>query len=120
MPVWVQISMRVQRLAGRQRVERPIGTQRHGGRRQHGAEGVADALVFFFGAQALRRRQAQQLVRQPLRGHVRRVKQRQPELRVVPRTSVENVEAMLEAGAEGAVVSFPDEAAMRELAGRYR
>src|SRR2546430_3938026 len=52
--------------------------------------------------------------------HVRRVKQRHPELRVVPRTSVENVEAMLEAGAEGAVVSFPDEAAMRELAGRHR
>jgi len=51
---------------------------------------------------------------------VRRVKERHPELRVVPRTSVENVEAMLEAGAEGAVVSFPDEAAMRELAGRYR
>ena len=52
--------------------------------------------------------------------HVRRVKERHPELRVVPRTSVENVEAMLEAGAEGAVVSFPDEAAMRELAGRHR
>lgn len=52
--------------------------------------------------------------------HVRAVKERHPELRVVPRTSVENVEAMLEAGAEGAVVSFPDEAAMREVAGRYR
>jgi probable F420-dependent oxidoreductase len=52
--------------------------------------------------------------------HVRQVKERHPELRVVPRTSVENVEAMLEAGAEGAVVSSPDEAAMRELAGRYR
>jgi probable F420-dependent oxidoreductase len=52
--------------------------------------------------------------------HVRRVKERHPELRVVPRTSPENVQAMLEAGAEGAVVSFPDEAGMRELAGRYR
>jgi DNA-binding NarL/FixJ family response regulator len=30
------------------------------------------------------------------------------------------VEAMLEAGAEGAVVTFPDEASMRDLARRYR
>jgi probable F420-dependent oxidoreductase len=52
--------------------------------------------------------------------HVRQVKEEHPELRVVPRTSVENVEAMLEAGAEGAVVTFPDESAMRNLAGRYR
>src|SRR5256886_8988046 len=52
--------------------------------------------------------------------HGRRLQERPPDLRVVPRTSVENVEAMLEAGAEGAVVSFPDEASMRELAGRYR
>jgi len=52
--------------------------------------------------------------------HVRQVKEEHPELRVVPRTSVENVEAMLEAGAEGAVVTFPDEASMRELARRYR
>jgi probable F420-dependent oxidoreductase len=52
--------------------------------------------------------------------HVREVKERHPELRVVPRTSVENVEAMLEAGAEGAVVTFPDEASMRDLARRYR
>jgi hypothetical protein len=29
------------------------------------------------------------------------------------------VDAMLEAGAEGAVVSFSDEAAMREFAERY-
>jgi len=48
------------------------------------------------------------------------VKEEHPELRVVPRTAVENVEAMLEAGAEGAVVSFPDEGSMRELADRYR
>ena len=52
--------------------------------------------------------------------HVRRVKEQHPELRVIPRTSPERVEAMLEAGAEGAVVSFPDEAAMRDFARRYR
>jgi len=51
--------------------------------------------------------------------HVREVKERHPELRVVPRTSVENVEAMLEAGAEGAVVTFPDEDGMREFAHRH-
>jgi len=52
--------------------------------------------------------------------HVRRIKERHPELRVIPRTARENVEAMLEAGAQGAVVQFADEAAMREFAGRYR
>jgi probable F420-dependent oxidoreductase len=52
--------------------------------------------------------------------HVRSVKAEHPELRVVPRTSPERVESMLEAGAEGAVVAFPDEAAMRDFAGRYR
>jgi probable F420-dependent oxidoreductase len=52
--------------------------------------------------------------------HVRRVKEQHPELRVVPRTSPQNVDAMLGAGAEGAVVSFPDEAAMHDFAGRYR
>jgi probable F420-dependent oxidoreductase len=52
--------------------------------------------------------------------HVRGVKERHPELRVVPRTTVERLEAMLEAGAEGAVITFPDEAAMREVARRYR
>lgn len=51
--------------------------------------------------------------------HVRRVKEQYPELRVVPRTAPENVEAMLAAGAEGAVVHFPDEAAMRDFAGRH-
>jgi probable F420-dependent oxidoreductase len=50
--------------------------------------------------------------------HVREVKQRYPDLRVVPRTSPQRVEAMLDAGAEGAVVSFPDEGTMREFAGR--
>ena len=52
--------------------------------------------------------------------HVRQVKQQDPELRVVPRTSPENVDAMLEAGAEGAIVSFADKSAMREFARRYR
>jgi len=52
--------------------------------------------------------------------HVRRVKEQHPELRVIPRTSPEKVEAMLEAGAEGAVVSIAGEAAMREFAQRMR
>jgi probable F420-dependent oxidoreductase len=52
--------------------------------------------------------------------HVRQVKQQHPDLRVIPRTTPDLVEAMLEAGAEGAVVTFPDEAAMRELARRFR
>ena len=51
--------------------------------------------------------------------HVRHVKQRHPDLRVVPRTPPQGVEAMLEAGAEGAVVTFPDEAAMRDFASRH-
>jgi alkanesulfonate monooxygenase SsuD/methylene tetrahydromethanopterin reductase-like flavin-dependent oxidoreductase (luciferase family) len=37
--------------------------------------------------------------------HVRRVKQQYPELRVIPRTSPDRAEAMLEAGAEGAVLT---------------
>jgi len=52
--------------------------------------------------------------------HVRRVKERYPELRVIPRTSAEQVDAMLDAGAEGAVVAFSDDAAMREFARRYK
>src|ERR687887_1134418 len=48
--------------------------------------------------------------------HVKRVKEDHPELRVVPRTTPERFEAMLEAGAEGAVVSFPDERALRDFA----
>ena len=52
--------------------------------------------------------------------HVRRVKAQHPDLRVIPRTAPENVEAMLEAGAEGAVVATSDEAALRDLARRYR
>jgi probable F420-dependent oxidoreductase len=52
--------------------------------------------------------------------HVRRVREQHPELRVIPRTSPEKVEAMLDAGAEGAVVTFPDEAALRDFAGRVK
>jgi len=48
--------------------------------------------------------------------HVRRVKEEHPDLRVVPRTAAENVDAMLEAGAEGAVVHFTGEDAMRQFA----
>jgi probable F420-dependent oxidoreductase len=74
-------------------------------------------------ARAVRRARELGDVWHPSRGsnveHVRHVKERHPELRVVPRTSPENVEAMLGAGAEGAVVSFPDEAAMRTFAQRY-
>src|SRR5947208_5957782 len=50
--------------------------------------------------------------------HVRQVKQRHPDLRVVPRPSRQDVEAMLEAGAEGAVVTLPDEAARWRSSGR--
>jgi probable F420-dependent oxidoreductase len=51
--------------------------------------------------------------------HVRRVKSEHPDLRVIPRTPADRVDAMLEAGAEGAVVSFADEAAMRGFAAHY-
>jgi hypothetical protein len=52
--------------------------------------------------------------------HVRRVNEQQPELRVIARIAAENVDAILEAGAEAAVVSFPDEAAMRDFVRRFR
>jgi probable F420-dependent oxidoreductase len=52
--------------------------------------------------------------------HVRRVKEQHPELRVIPRTTPDKVDAMLEADAEGAVVSFASEEAMREFAQRLR
>jgi probable F420-dependent oxidoreductase len=50
--------------------------------------------------------------------HVRQVKEQHPELRVVPRTTPDQVDAMVAAGAEGVVVTFPDEAAMRDFATR--
>lgn len=52
--------------------------------------------------------------------HVHRVKEQHPELRVIPRTSPQRVDPMLEAGADGAVVTFPDEAAMRDFIRRFR
>jgi probable F420-dependent oxidoreductase len=51
---------------------------------------------------------------------VRRARERQPDLRVVPRTTPAQVDAFLDAGAEGAVVTVPDVGAVRELAVRYR
>jgi len=51
---------------------------------------------------------------------VRRVKERFPDLPVIPRTSPERVDAMLDAGAEGVVVTLRDEAAMRDFVRRYR
>jgi probable F420-dependent oxidoreductase len=51
--------------------------------------------------------------------HVRRVKEQHPELRVIPRTSPDRVDAMLAAGAAGAVVTFGDDAAMRDFAQGY-
>jgi len=51
--------------------------------------------------------------------HVRQVKQQHPDLRIIPRTSPQQVEAMLEAGAEGAVVTLADEAGMHEFARRF-
>jgi hypothetical protein len=44
------------------------------------------------------------------------VKEQHPELRVIPRSVPERVDAMLEAGAEGAIVTFRDEDAMGEFA----
>jgi probable F420-dependent oxidoreductase len=44
---------------------------------------------------------------------VRRVKQQHPELRVIPRCPAAKAEAMLEAGADGVVVSFADESELR-------
>ena len=73
---------------------------------------------------ALRRAREIGDVWHPSRGsnpdHVQHVKERHPELRVVPRTTPENIDAFLEAGAEGVVVSFPDEASMHDVARRYR
>jgi probable F420-dependent oxidoreductase len=67
--------------------------------------------------QAIRRAQELGDVWHPSRGsdadHVRRVKEEHPDLRVIPRTAAQNVDAMLEAGAEGAIVQFADESAMR-------
>ena len=70
--------------------------------------------------QAIRRARTLGDVWHPSRGsdpeHMRRVKEQHPDLRVIPRVAAEQVEEVLDAGAEGAVVSFPDEDAMREFA----
>jgi probable F420-dependent oxidoreductase len=52
--------------------------------------------------------------------HVKRIREQHPDLRVVPRTRSELVDAFLDAGAEGVVVTLADEAAMREFVRRYR
>jgi probable F420-dependent oxidoreductase len=52
--------------------------------------------------------------------HVRRVKEQFPDLRVVPRTSAENADAFLDAGADGVVASFRNEASMQDFVRRYR
>ena len=75
-------------------------------------------------ARAIRRARELGNVWHPSRGsdadHVRRIKEQYPELRVVPRTSPERVDAMLDSGAEGAVVQFPDRSAMRDFARKHR
>jgi probable F420-dependent oxidoreductase len=51
---------------------------------------------------------------------VRRVKDEHPDLRVVPRTTPERLDAFLEAGAEGGVLTVADVEALPEIVGRYR
>lgn len=51
--------------------------------------------------------------------HVADVKERYPDLRIVPRTAAENVDAMLAAGADGAIVQFAGADAMRAFARRH-
>jgi probable F420-dependent oxidoreductase len=52
--------------------------------------------------------------------HVSEVKGRFPDLRVVPRTTPDKIDAYLDAGAEGVVLTFSDEDEMRDVARRYR
>lgn len=79
-----------------------------------------DVWVGGSSARAIRRARELGDVWHPSRGsdpaHVRAVKEQHPDLRVIPRTVPEHVDAMLEAGAEGAIVTFRDDAAMREFA----
>jgi hypothetical protein len=51
---------------------------------------------------------------------VRRVKGEHPNLRIVPRTTPERLDAFLESGAEGGVLTVPDVEALPEIVGRYR
>ena len=104
------------------------GERRFDGRHWSFAEATAEPLpspppeIWIGGSSARAIRRARELgdVWHPSRGsdasHVRTVKEQHPELRVIPRTVPEDVDAMLEAGAEGAIVTFPDEAAMRDFA----
>jgi alkanesulfonate monooxygenase SsuD/methylene tetrahydromethanopterin reductase-like flavin-dependent oxidoreductase (luciferase family) len=75
-------------------------------------------------ARAIRRARELGDVWHPSRGsdpeHVRRVKEQYPDLRIVPRTPPDRVDAMMEAGAEGVVVTIADGSAMRDFARRYR
>jgi probable F420-dependent oxidoreductase len=52
--------------------------------------------------------------------HVRRVRAEHADLRIVPRTRVELADGLLEAGADGVVVTLSDESAMRDFVRRYR
>jgi probable F420-dependent oxidoreductase len=52
--------------------------------------------------------------------HVRRVRAEHADLRIVPRTRVELADGLLEAGADGVVVTMSDETAMRDFVRRYR
>jgi probable F420-dependent oxidoreductase len=52
--------------------------------------------------------------------HVRRVRAEHADLRIVPRTRVELADGLLEAGADGVVVTVSDETAMRDFVWRYR
>jgi hypothetical protein len=51
---------------------------------------------------------------------VHRVKGEHPELRIVPRTTPERLDAFLDAGAEGAVLTIPDAATLADVVRRYR
>lgn len=73
---------------------------------------------------ALRRVREQGAVWHPSSGSdredLRSVRAEHPELRIVPRTRVELVDELLEAGADGVVVTLADETAMRDFVRRYR
>jgi len=52
--------------------------------------------------------------------HVRQVRREHPGLRIIPRTRPELVDSMLDAGADGVVVTLSDPVAMRSFVERYR
>jgi probable F420-dependent oxidoreductase len=53
-------------------------------------------------------------------GFVAEVMAEHPDLRLVPRTPPERIDELLALGAEGAAITFPDEATMRSVARQYR